>query len=154
MISHLAEILAPEEGVEVEQVLLSPTSLPSLLSYDHLVFCGYDHTTLAHLFLALETSRPSQRITLYDSAGSSPERELNNLIFSAVDLGRMPASSTTRLLYSWGYRDILAIARQDAKSGQRIAEATEGGGGAKPPSRPGSRANRARQVENEGDPQA
>lgn len=142
MIDHLVTTLNEIEGAVVEEVPLSPSKFPSLSDYDHLIFCGYDHTTLGHIFFTLETNSTA-RITLYDEPGASPERNLGNLIFGAVDLGRMPASSTTRLLYSWAYRELVAIVKQDAKN-ERPAGSVEDSGESKPLARTGSRANRAR----------
>ncbi len=159
MIDHLEKILSETDGIEVERVRLDDTQYSSSLSSNqHLIYCGFDHLTLASLHLALEsTDSENTRITLYDEPGASTERELNALLFRGVDHGRMPSSSVTRLTHSWSHRDIVATCKQDVlrcSDGPGPTGQPASSGSAKPARRAGSGNSRARKVETSGAAQA
>lgn len=109
MISHLHESLRNINNVEVEKFILEPGNTPPLS--DHVVFCGYDHVTLAHLHLALDRG---DRTTMYDEPGRSLQSELGNIFFRGVDARRLPSASLGAVEYSWSGRDIVAITRFEA----------------------------------------
>lgn len=158
MIDHLSGLLDELENIHTDQIILTPGLLLTLSEYQHLVFCGLDHLTLAFLHLALEsTDSESTRITLYDEPGASAERELNSLLFRGVDHGRMPSSSVTRLTHSWSHRDIVATCKQDVlrcSDGPGPTGQPASSGSAKPARRVGSGNSRARKVETSGAAQA
>jgi len=158
MIDHLDSELSRVPGVEVSQLVLDPSKVfTPLTSYDHLVFCGYDHTTLASLHYSMEVVSEKVRIVMYDEPGASIDRELNSLFFRGIDMGRIPGSSSTRIIYSWSYKDILAISSQDVlklKDGSGHPGAVKKPGKSKSPSRSSSRNTRTRQVESQGETQA
>ena len=157
MISHLSGVLKEIEGVDVEEKLLTVGNSTPILKYDHLVFCGYDHTTLGNLWLAMASTDPDKvRITMYDEPGSALDRELSAIMFRGIDSRRMPGSSATRLIYSWSHRDLVAITRQDVlkcNGGIGSNQSTTQSVKAKP--RPGdsSRGARTRKVDVEGEAQ-
>lgn len=153
MIGHLKSVLAEVEGVEVSIEILNPQRPVPYNDYQHLVFCGYDHTTLGHINLAMAATETA-RITLYDEPGAAIDRELGAVIYRAIDLRRAPGSSATRLVSSWSHRDIVATARQDVL---KFGNGTDGpdkpaAGAVDSPSRSGNsgRGTRARKVENKG----
>lgn len=156
MIMCLEGVLKETDGIEITSVELDPVTVPDYTVYGHLVFCGYDHITLAHLHLALETTSPTTtRITLYDEPGASIERELNTLLFRGVDVNsRIPAGSVTRLTHSWSHRDILAVCKQDVlkytNEDTRSAGKDSSPQPVKPVSRTRSGSTRARQVAGKG----
>lgn len=153
MISHLQTCL----GANAKSIELSADRLNDFSPYQVLVFCGYDHITLAHLNLALDLTPTSTTIVWYDEPGASIDRELNSVLFRGMDAGRIPPASVSRIVNSWSYQDIVAISKQ------RLLESPDGSGTVQPTgktvsSRPTSRlpkANpRARQVEDNRDTQA
>jgi len=156
MVTCLEGLLKETDGVEVTSVQLDPVTVPDYSTYHHLVFCGYDHITLAHLHLALGVTDPTvTRITLYDEPGASIERELNTLLFRGVDVNaRIPAGSVTRLTHSWSHRDIVAVCKQDVlkytNEDTRSAGKDSGPQPVKPPTRTRSGSTRARQVAGKG----
>jgi len=155
MIDHLEKILSEMDGVEVKNINLDNTQYSSSLSsYQHLVFCGLDHLTLAGLHLALESTDPeTTRITLYDEPGASAERELNSVLFRGVDHRRMPPHSVTRLTHSWSHRDIVATCKQDVlkyDNGPGLAKSTPSSGSTKSSRRSSSGSSRTRKVETPG----
>jgi len=158
MIDHLDSELSGVPGVEVSQLILDPSKVfIPLTSYNHLVFCGYDHTTLASLHYAMEVVPDDVRIVMYDEPGAAIDRELNTLFFRGIDMGRIPGSSSTRIIYSWSYKDIVSISRQDvlkSSNGSGPSGTIKGSGKSKSASRSSSRNNRARQVESKGEAQA
>ena len=157
MVEHLESILAETPGIELSRLVLGTDTFPNYQSYHHLVFCGYDHTTFAHLHLALSQTDPnSVRITLYDEPGASIERELNTLLFRGVDVNsRIPSSSVIRLVHSWSHRDIVAFCSQDViKYAHEDPERPTGDAAGPKPAKPAPRTRsgntRARQVEAQG----
>ena len=153
MIGHLRSVLSGVEGVEVATEVLTPDRPIPYNNYHHLVFCGYDHTTLGHTHLAMAATETA-RITLYDEPGAAIDRERGAIIYRAIDLRRAPGSSATRLVSSWSHRDIVATARQDVL---KFGNGTDGpnqpaASAVDSPSRPGNpgRGSRARKVENKG----
>ena len=157
MIGHLRSMLAEIDGVDVSIEVLNPGRPVPYSNYQHLVFCGYDHTTLGHIHLAMAATETA-RITLYDEPGAAIDRELGAIVYRAIDLRRAPGSSATRLVSSWSHRDIIATARQDVL---KLSHGTDGS--TQPtadvvdaPSRPGNpgRGSRARKVETKGDTSA
>jgi hypothetical protein len=157
MIGHLRSVLAEIEGVEVAiEILTSERPIP-YSDYQHLVFCGYDHTTLGHIHLAMAATETA-RITLYDEPGAAIDRELGAIVYRAIDLRRVPGSSATRLVSSWSHRDIIATARQDVL---KLSHGTDGSnqpaaGPVDAPSRSGNsgRGSRTRKVETKGNTSA
>ena len=158
MIAHLDSELSGIPGVEVSQLIIDPSKVfIPLTDYNHLVFCGYDHATLASLHYAMEVVPEEIRIVMYDEPGAAIDRELNTLFFRGIDMGRMPGSSSTRIIYSWSYKDIVSISRQDVlplSNGSGVSGTAKGASKSKSPSRSGSRNTRARQVEGKGEAQA
>lgn len=157
MIGHLRSVLSEVEGVEVTTEVLTPDRPVPYSDYDHMVFCGYDHTTLGHIHLAMAATETA-RITLYDEPGAAIDRELGAIVFRAIDLRRAPGSSALRLVSSWSHRDIVATARQDVL---KLGNGTDGpnqpaASVVDAPSRPGNpgRGSRARKVETKGDTSA
>lgn len=154
MIKHLFGVLSEIENTHVVGIVLEPGIVHDYSSYHHLVFCGYDHVTFAHIHLAMATTDPDKvRITLYDEPGASTERELGTLLYAGIDRRRIDASAATRLIYSWSHRDLVATAKQDVLRYGHGPESAGTTGSAEPapaPSRPDPRADRARQVENKG----
>lgn len=156
MVTCLKGLLKETDGIELTSVELDPVTVPDYTGYGHLVFCGYDHVTFAHLHLALELTDPATvRITLYDEPGASIERELNTLLFRGVDVNsRIPAGSVTRLTHSWSHRDIVAVCRQDVlkytNEDTRSAGKDSSPQPVKPVSRTRSGSTRARQVAGKG----
>ena len=108
MADHLEKSLNELEGVKADRVTLSSLLTLDFSLYDVLVFCGYDHITLAHVHLALDSGRD---INLYDEPGQAIERELNSVLFSGMGCGRIPPSSLSRITHSWTYRDILGLVK-------------------------------------------
>lgn len=158
MIAHLDSELSGIPGVEVSQLVLDPSKVfIPLTNYDHLVFCGYDHLTLASLHYTMEVAPKEIRLVMYDEPGAAIDRELNILFFRGIDMGRMPGSSSTRIIYSWSYKDIVSISRQDmllSSNGSGVSGTVKGSSKSKSPSRSGSRNTRARQVEDKREAQA
>ena len=154
MIKHLFGVLSEIENTYVVGIILEPGTIHDYSSYHHLVFCGYDHVTFAHLHLAMATTDPDKvRITLYDEPGASTERELGTLLYAAIDRRRIDASDATRLVYSWSHRDLVATTKQDMLKyghGPESAGTTGSTEPASPPPGSNPRVDRARQVENKG----
>lgn len=154
MINHLVRVLTDTGNVRVDRVELSPSTLVDFTVYRTIVVCGYDHITLAHLHLILESTDPSDtRIVLYDEPGAIIERELNTLLVAGSDRGRVPTSSTTRLIHSWSHRDIVAMTGQDVLkygNGPEPARQPASPEPAKPRSGRSSRSSRARKVDGKG----
>lgn len=152
MIMHLLGVLSDIENTHVVGVVLESGIVHDYSSYNHLVFCGYDHVTFAHLHLAMATTDPDKtRITLYDEPGASVERELGTLLYAGIDRRRIDASSATRLIYSWSHRDLVATTKQDVlkyENGPGTAGTTSNPEPAQSEPGPDSGADRARQVEN------
>jgi hypothetical protein len=138
MIDHLYKALNEISNISVEKFTLKPGNTPP--PSDHLVLCGYDHVTLAHLHLALERG---DRITMYDEPGRSLQSELSNIFFRGVDARRLPTSSLAGVEYSWSGRDIVAVTKFD------VAKLPS-----EPKSRSRTRANSPRQVEDGGNASA
>jgi len=157
MITHLESVLTEVDGVKVTTELLTAVDTVDYGQYEHLVFCGYDYTTLGHIHLAMAATETS-RITLYDEPGAAIDRELGAIIYRAIDLRRAPGSSATRLVSSWSHRDIVATAKQDVlRLGYGASRHTEPRTDASPtPARSGGAkgASRARKVDVEGAAQA
>lgn len=155
MINHLNRVLTDIDNTSVDLVELDANTLVDFTPYRIIVVCGYDHITLAHLHLALNSTDPSDtRIILYDEPGASIERELNTLLVAGSDRGRIPASSTTRLVHSWSHRDIVATTQQDVLkygNGPEPAGKPTSPEPAKPRSGRGSRSSRARKVDGKGE---
>jgi len=158
MITHLVGILEEIEKVEVDKISLSADKILPYTDYHHLVFCGTDHITYAHLHMAMSQTDPSEtRIILYDEPGASTQRELNALFFRGSDQGRIPSSSLTRLLHSWSHRDLVAIAEQDVLKygdGPESIKPATSSGSAKSTNRGSQRSSGARKVGVKGDTQA
>lgn len=135
MIEYLCKSLGEISNVAVEEFVLTAGQAPPVS--DHLVLCGYDHVTLAHLHLALSRG---DRVTMYDEPGRSLQSELSNIFFRGVDTRRFPSASLSAVEYSWSPRDIVAITKFET---------------AKLPSEPkprsSPRTNRPRQVEDRRD---
>ena len=152
MIKHLFGVLSEIENTHVVGIVLEPGIIHDYSSYHHLVFCGYDHVTLAHLHLAMATTDPDKtRIILYDEPGASPEREFGALLYAGIDQRRFPLNCATRIMYSWSHRDLVHITRQDVLKYGNGSEPTRTDSDPKPAqseSGSSSRTNRARQVEN------
>lgn len=152
MITHLSKVLKEVPDVQVDELELSPNSFIPTDQYDHLVFCGYDHVTLAnlHMALATEPQEETKRIFLFDEPGASINMQLSSLFFQGISYHRIPPSSASRLISCWSYRDIVGVARADVvklDNGPKTPESASNTGDAKPPTGRGQRANRARQVE-------
>lgn len=97
-----------EAELDTDRIVLDQTPDLTYDPYDLLVFCGYDHITLARIHLALDSGRP---LIILDEPGKSIERELNAVLFSAMDAGRIPPSFLDLITHSWNYKDIVAIAK-------------------------------------------
>lgn len=152
MITHLSKVLKGVTNVQVNELELSSKSFAPFDQYDYLVFCGYDHVTLAniHMALASESEEETKRIFLFDEPGASINMQLSSLIFQGIDYRRIPPSSASRLISCWSYRDIVGVARADVvklDNGPKTPESASDTGDAKPTTGRGQRANRARQVE-------
>lgn len=158
MITHLSGVLKEVDGVEVDEKVLAVGTNISYPEYSHLVFCGYDFTTLGNLWLAMASTDPDTvRITLYDEPGATLDRELNAIIFRGIDSRRMPGSSATRLTHSWSHRDLVSIARQGVikyGGGVRPDQPTAELVSSESRSRNGSRNTRTREVDAKGKAQA
>lgn len=155
MINHLTRLLTDIDNVRVDRIELKPDKVIDFTTYHNIIVCGYDHTTLAHLHLALDSTDPdTTRIVLYDEPGANIERELNTLLVSGVDCARIPVTSSTRLVHSWSHRDIVATIHQDLlKYGNEPEPAGQPASSepAKPRSGRGSRGSRARKVDVKGE---
>ena len=160
MIRHLEGVLAEIDGVEVVTEKLVADRAVDYSRYGHLVFCGYDHTTLGHIHLAMAVTDPAKvRITLYDEPGAAIDRELSAIVFRAIDLRRAPGSSATRLVSSWSHRDVVATAKQDVLKSthgapQRPTEPTPGPSSTPARSGKPSRTPRARKMDAAGETSA
>jgi hypothetical protein len=130
MTDRLETELGSLDGTETDRVVLDSSPVP-YSQYDLLVFCGYDHVTLAHIHLAMDSGA---KLIIFDEPGKSIERELNSVLFSGMDAGRLPPSSLGLITHSWNHKDIVGIAK--------LLPRTSG------PDRPGP--DRARQVESSG----
>lgn len=129
MIEYLCKSLGEISNVAVEEFVLTAGQAPP--ASDHLVLCGYDHVTLAHLHLALSRG---DRVTMYDEPGRSLKSELDAIFYRGVDVRRLPASTLSAVEYCWNGRDIISVTKLCC--------------GPKPRSSP--RTNRSRQVEDNG----
>ena len=135
MSSHLEKVLNEIDGVLAEREVLTKTSLPDFSQpRDVLVFCGYDHLTLSAIHLALDSG---QKIILFDEPGKSVEREVNSLLFSGMDQGRIPPTSLSSITHSWTYRDITGVVHTLLRHESRESAETNSSG-----------PDRTRQVEN------
>lgn len=155
MINHLSSVLKDLDGVVVDEIDLKSDLRLDSARYNYVVFCGYDHVTLAHIHLVLseEPKGEVNRIFLFDEPGASIERQLSSLIFQGIDYQRIPAGSASRLISSWSYRDIVGMARVDMvklENGKPAPEPTPDSGDVKSSTRTNQRVNRTRQVETKG----
>ncbi len=154
MIKHLFGVLSEIENTYVTGATLEPSVIPDYSSYDHLIFCGYDHVSFAHIHLAMETTDPKKvRITLYDEPGASSEREFGTLLYAGIDRRRIDPGAATRLVYSWSHRNLVAITKQDVleyENGSGISETTGNTKQNAVTPGPSSGTDRTRQVESKG----
>lgn len=107
--------------------------------YSLIVFCGYDHITLANIHMALHEGK---NIILFDEPGKSLERELNSVMFLGMDSGRISSDFFKLITHCWSYRDVLGFIKAVPDLEPRLAETTA-------PDVPG-----ARSVENPRNPPA
>ena len=80
--------------------------LVDMAEYDLLVFCGYDHITLAHIHIALHQHKP---LIIFDEPGKSLERELNSVLFLGMDSGRVTPEFFKLITHCWSYRDVVGL---------------------------------------------
>lgn len=107
MIEYLYKSLEGISNVAVEEFVLTPGNTSP--SSDHLVLCGYDHVTLAHLHLALGRG---DRVTMYDEPGRSLKSELDAIFYQGVDVRRLPPATLSAVEYCWNCRDIISVTKR------------------------------------------
>lgn len=108
MAVHLEQILTEKDGVDlkIRQTLTDPV----VKSADYIIFCGYDCGLLSEMFKVLELINSKEAdlfLFLYEEPGESPHREIDQILTSAADIGRVDPKLYDRIINTTSYRDII-----------------------------------------------
>jgi hypothetical protein len=111
MVVHLEQILTEKDGVEVKTRQSVTDAL--IKGADYVVFAGWDTMLLSSLFATLNYIEKQEvdddkKIFLFDEPGDSCWQDINRLLTTGMDLGRIDSKLFQKIEDCWNYRDIMS----------------------------------------------
>ena len=119
MTVHLEKILEDNSLVDLKS--RNSVTDATVRSADFVIFCGFNLEVLSSLFQALsvveltDTPIKTPSIFLYDEPGRSIYQDINKILMSGMDMGRVNPKIFKNLIDTWRYRDIIGMINQEIK---------------------------------------